>query len=320
MANRDNTSRVAAPASAAPTPGASATVASASPAVGLQAANVGRASHVNLWIIFTYAILVSGIIIAILPFFWMVSTSLMTLGEATGRTFMPQVPQWDNYTEAWVDGKFSLYFVNSVKIVLITITGQLAFCTLAAYAFARMHFPGKNLLFSLLLTTLMLPEAVTWVPNFITVTWLGRIGPIPWVNNWPALTIPFMASAFNIFLLRQFFAQIPDDLWDSAQIDGAGHLRYLAQIVLPISRAALTTVVIFGFVGSWNALAWPMLVTNSDAWRPISAALQHFLDEAGAYVHLQMAGAVITIVPILVIYLIAQKQFTEGIATSGLKG
>jgi ABC-type glycerol-3-phosphate transport system permease component len=293
---------------------------SAAPFVRTKEANVGSARHVDLWIIFTYAILIAGIIIAILPFFWMVSTSLMTLGEATGRTFLPEIPQWTNYTEAWVDGKFSLYFVNSVKVVLITLAGQVAFCTLAAYAFARMRFPGKDFLFSLLLTTLMLPEAVTWVPNFITVTWLGRIGPIPWVNNWPALTVPFMASAFNIFLLRQFFSQIPEDLWDSAQIDGAGHLRYLAQIVLPISRAALTTVMIFGFIGSWNALAWPMLVTNSDDWRPISAALQHFLDEAGAYVHLQMAGAVITIAPILVIYLIAQKQFTEGIATSGLKG
>jgi ABC-type glycerol-3-phosphate transport system permease component len=250
----------------------------------------------------------------------MVSTSFMTLGEATGRTFVPSEMQWGNYNEAWVDGKFSIYFFNSVRITLITITGQLVFCTMAAYAFARMQFPGKSFFFSLLLTTLMLPEAVTWVPNFITVTWLGRIGPFPWINNWPALTIPFMASAFNIFLLRQFFTQIPDELWDSAQIDGAGHLLYLVRIVLPISRAALTTVVIFGFIGSWNALAWPMLVTNSDAWRPISAALQHFLNEAGSYVHLQMAGAVITILPILVVYLIAQKQFTEGIATSGLKG
>ncbi len=272
------------------------------------------------WIILTYTVLIGGVVIAILPFFWMVSSSLMTLGEATGRTFVPSQMQWKNYVEAWVDGKFSQYFFNSVRITAITVSGQVIFCTMAAYAFARMHFPGKSFLFALLLTTLMLPEAVTWVPNFITVTWLGRIGPFPWLNNWPALTIPFMASAFNIFLLRQFFTQIPEELWDSAQIDGAGHLRYLIQIILPISRAALTTVVIFGFIGSWNALAWPMLVTTSDDWRPISAALQRFLDEAGSYVHLQMAGAVITVLPIVVVYLIAQKQFTEGIATSGLKG
>jgi len=279
-----------------------------------------RRKRMSPWLLFTYGVLISGVIIAVFPFFWMISASLMTLGEATGRALFPSVPQWQNYVRAWDEANFSRYFVNSVIITSITLAGQLVFCTLAAYAFASMEFPGKNFIFALLLATLMLPEAVTWVPNFITVTWLGRIGPIPWINNWPALTVPFMASAFNIFLLRQFFAQIPHDLWDSAQIDGAGHLRYLVQIVLPIAKAALTTVLIFGFIGSWNALAWPMLVTNSPQWRPISAGLNHFLDEAGAHVHLQMAGAVITIVPILILYLIAQRQFTEGIATAGLKG
>ncbi len=276
--------------------------------------------RIETWRIFTYAFLIGGILIVTVPFFWMVSSSLMTLGEATGRTWIPATPQFSNYLEAWVDGNFNTYFFNSVKITTITLTGQVLFCTLAAYAFASMEFPGKKFIFSMLLATLMLPEAVTWVPNFITVTWLGRISPIPWLNNWPSLTIPFMASAFNIFLLRQFFAQIPEDLWDSAQIDGAGHLRYLFQIVLPISKAAITTVIIFGFIGSWNALAWPMLVTNRPDWRPISVAMTHFLDEAGAHIQLQMAAAVITTLPILVIYLIAQKQFTEGIATSGLKG
>ncbi len=274
----------------------------------------------NLWMIFSHAVLIVGILIAVFPFFNMVSTSLMTLGESTGGTVIPGTPQWQNYRQAWIGGKFQIYFFNSVKITLITVSGQLLFCTLAAYAFARMAFPGKGFLFSLLLSTLMLPEAVTWVPNFITVTWLGRIMPIAWLNNWPALTVPFMASAFSIFLLRQFFSQIPEDLWDAAQIDGAGHVRYLFQVVLPLSKAPLTTVLIFGFIGSWNALAWPMLVTNTDDWRPISAGLQHFLTEAGAYAHLQMAGAVITVVPIVILYLVAQKQFTEGIATSGLKG
>ena len=279
-----------------------------------------RGPRIRVWYVITYLILGFGIFIAAVPFFWMVSASLMTLGEATGRAVVPKVAQLANYQKAWIDGNFGEYFFNSVQITAITLVGQLVFCTLAAYAFGCMEFPGKSFLFSLLLATLMLPEAVTWVPNFITVTWLGRIGPIPWINNWPALTIPFMASAFNIFLLRQFFAQIPRELWDSAQIDGAGHLRYLVQMVVPISRAALMTVVIFGFVGSWNALAWPMLVTNSPEWRPVSAGLSAFVEEAGSYVHLQMAGAVITVFPIVLLYLFAQKQFTEGIAHSGLKG
>jgi ABC-type glycerol-3-phosphate transport system permease component len=276
--------------------------------------------HVDVARILSYTILILGTFIAIVPFLWMVSGSLMNLTEATGRAVLPSTPQWDNYETAWTDANFSDYFVNSVIIATITVTGQVIFSTLAAYAFARMKFPAKNLLFTLLLSTLMIPEAVVWIPNFITVTWLGRVGPIPWINNWPALTVPFMASAFSIFLLRQFFSQLPDELWDSAQIDGAGHLRYLIQVVLPLSKPALLTVMLFTFLGSWNALAWPILVTTKPDWRPISYGLTSFLTEAGAQVHLQMAGSVITILPVLILYLLIQRQFTEGIATTGLKG
>jgi ABC-type glycerol-3-phosphate transport system permease component len=270
--------------------------------------------------ILTYFILTLGTILAIVPFLWMISGSLMNLTEAMGRAVLPRIPQWENYIEAWEDANFRDFFANSVILAAITISGQITFSTLAAYAFARVKFPAKNFLFTLMLATLMIPEAVIWIPNFITVTWLGRVGPIPWINNWPALTIPFMASAFSIFLLRQFFAQIPHELWDSAQIDGAGHLRFLLQIVIPLAKPALLTVILFTFIGSWNALAWPILVTTDPEWRPISYGLSSFLDEAGAMVHLQMAGSVITVLPIVILYLFVQKQFTEGIATTGLKG
>ncbi len=271
----------------------------------------------HLWI---YLVLIIGAIGAILPFLYTVSVSLMNLTEATGGEFLPSTPQWGNYLQAWNDAQFSRYFMNSVKITLITVTGELIFCSLAAYAFARMEFPGKGFLFALLLATLMLPEAVTWVPNFITVSWLGRVGPIPWINNWPALTIPFMAGAFGIFLLRQFFQQIPNELWDSAQIDGAGHLTYLLRVIVPLSRAPLMTLVLFGFIGAWNSLAWPILVTTTPDWRPISYGLLAFLDESGSFFHLQMAGSMITIAPIVLVYFFTQRTFIEGIATSGLKG
>lgn len=274
----------------------------------------------NMGLIFTYVVLIIGAFGALAPFFYTASVSLMNLTEATGGRWLPSTPQWGNYIQAWDEARFSLYFMNSVKITLITVAGELVFCTLAAYAFARMEFPGKGFLFTLLLSTLMLPEAVTWVPNFITVSWLGRISPIPWINNWPALTIPFMAGAFGIFLLRQFFQQIPNELWDSAQIDGAGHLRYLAQIMLPLSKAPVVTLALFAFIGSWNSLAWPILVTTTPDWRPISYGLLAFLDEAGSFFHLQMAGSMITIAPILVVYFFTQRTFIEGIATSGLKG
>ena len=270
--------------------------------------------------IFIYATLFLGVFIAVVPFLWMISASLMNLTEATGRAILPSTLRWSNYVQAWEDANFSDYFANSVIIASITVIGQLVFCTLAAYAFASIRFPGKNILFSILLMTLMIPEAVVWIPNFITVTWLGKVSPIPWINNWPALTIPFMASAFSIFLLRQFFQQLPSELWDSAQIDGAGHFRYLVQVVLPLSKPPIFTVVLFTFIGSWNSLAWPILVTTEPDWRPISYGLLSFLDEAGTQVHLQMAGAVISILPIIIMYLLIQRSFTEGIATTGLKG
>ncbi len=270
--------------------------------------------------IFTYIILAVGAFLSLIPFFWMLSTSVMSLGEALGTSFFPSEFYFENYIEAWQRAQFSEYFLNSVYITLITLSGQLTFSILAAYAFARIDFPGRDFIFTTLLSTMMIPAMVFTIPNFLTVTWLGRITTIPWINNWPALTIPFMGSIFSIFMLRQFFAQVPDELYDAAQIDGAGHLRFLLQVVLPLSKAPLMVIVVLSFIGTWNSLAWPMLVTNTPDWRPISVGLMNFVDEAGQLINLTMAGAFITIVPILVIYFFTQKQFTESIARSGLKG
>lgn len=270
--------------------------------------------------ILTYAILIIGAFISMIPFIWMISTSLMSLGEALGTAFFPSELHFENYAEAWRRAQFSEYFVNSILITLITLSGEVTFSIFAAYAFARMEFPGRDFIFSIMLSTIMIPAMVLIIPNFLTVTWLGRIGPIPWINNWPALTIPFMGSVFSIFLLKQFFAQVPDELFDAAQIDGAGHLRFLFQVVLPLSKAPLMVILVLSFIGTWNSLAWPMLVTNTPDWRPISVGLMNFVDEAGQLVNLTMAGAFITIIPILVIYFFTQKQFTDSIARSGLKG
>ncbi|MCB0229266.1 MAG: carbohydrate ABC transporter permease, partial [Anaerolineae bacterium] len=247
-------------------------------------------------------------------------TSLMSLGEAQGTRLIPSAVHLENYANAWKEARFSLYMWNSVRITFITLAGELVVSILAAYAFARIKFPGRDVLFALLLSTLMIPAMVTIIPNFLTVTWLGRIGPIKWINNWPALTVPFMGNIFSIFLLRQFFIQIPDELFDSAQIDGAGHLRFLWSIVLPLSKAPLMVIIVLSFIGTWNALAWPLLVTNSPDWRPVSVGLYSFIDEAGQMINLMMAGAFIVIIPVLVLYFFTQKQFTESISRSGLKG
>lgn len=268
-----------------------------------------------------YLILILGAVISILPFFWMVSSSLMTLGETINRRWLPAFPQIANYIEAWDEANFTRYFWNSVTITTTTVAGLLVSSILAGYAFARIRFVGRNLIFALLLSTMMIPESVTVIPSFLIIR--GSILPLPggsWMNTLPALTVPFMANAFSIFLLRQFFAKIPDELWDAARMDGAGHLRFLLQIILPISKAPIMTVVIFAFIGSWNAFMWPLLVTTKETWRPLMVGLWNFVTEAGPNTHLLMAGAVITIIPILVLYFLTQKQFTEGIATTGIKG
>jgi ABC-type glycerol-3-phosphate transport system permease component len=242
------------------------------------------------------------------------------------------IPLPANYVEAWEDAKFGKYFLNSVIITLLTISGMVVTSVLAGYAFGRINFWGRNVVFTLLLTTLMIPESVTMIPNFLMVR--GDILSLPhtvsgfpfigfggsWLNTLPALTVPFMANAFAIFLLRQFFAQIPEDLWDAARIDGCGHLRFLLVICLPISRPAVMTVVLLTFISAWNAFLWPLIVTTRDTWRPLMVGLWNFVSEAGPQTHLLMAGSVITIIPILVLYFMTQKSFTEGIATSGLKG
>ncbi len=269
---------------------------------------------------FVYIILLIGALISLIPFIWMVSTSLKNLGEALGSSFFPSELHFENYVEAWDRALFSEYFLNTILITAITLTGQILFSVLAAYAFARIKFPGRDLIFSIMLSTMMIPAMVFTIPNFLTVTWLGRIGPIAWINNWPALTIPFMGSVFSIFMLKQFFAQVPNELYDAAQMDGAGHLRFLLQVVLPMSKAPLMVILVLSFIGTWNSLAWPMLVTNTPDWRPISVGLMNFVDEAGQEINLTMAGAFITIIPILIIYFFTQKQFTASIARTGMKG
>jgi ABC-type glycerol-3-phosphate transport system permease component len=268
-----------------------------------------------------YFILIVGAGLAIIPFFWMVSTSLMTLGETITRQWIPDVPQFSNFVEAWDEANFDRYFMNSVIITAVTLAGLLTTSILAAYAFARINFWGKNIVFALLLATMMIPESVTLIPNFLMIR--GDIIPLPggsWLNKLPALTVPFMANAFSIFLLRQFFRTIPEEYWDAARLDGAGHLRYLIMVVLPMSKAPIMTVIIFSFIASWNAFLWPLLVTTNPDWRPLMVGLYTFITEAGPETQLLMAGAVITLIPILILYFLTQKQFTEGIATTGLKG
>jgi ABC-type glycerol-3-phosphate transport system permease component len=266
-----------------------------------------------------YAVLIAGALLAVTPFFYMVSTSLMTLGETINRQLLPAVPQWQNYQEAWVGARFSRYFMNTVIITAVTILGLLFTSVLAGYAFANISFPGREVIFMVFLATMMIPGTVLFIPNFLMVR--GEIIPWgSWLNTLPTLTVPFMANAFSIFLLRQFFRGIPGELWDAARMDGAGHLRYLTAVVLPMSTPVVLTVTLLTFIAAWNEFLWPLLVTTTATWRPLGVGLWTFVSEAGPQTHLLLAGAVITILPVLLVYFVTQRYFTEGIATSGLKG
>ncbi|MCA9915894.1 MAG: carbohydrate ABC transporter permease [Anaerolineae bacterium] len=280
-----------------------------------------------------YIVLILFAIVALVPFGWMISTSLMTNGEAqAAKRLLPLEPQWSNYEEAWNEANFGKYFINSSIIASVSIAGTLVICVLAGYAFARINFIGRNVMFALVLSTLMIPESVIMIPNFLIIT--ANIFPLPnltqvppfivfegtWLDSLQGLTVPFLASAFSIFLLRQFFAQIPNELWEAAKLDGAGHLRFLLQVCLPIARPAVMTVALLTFIGSWNAFLWLLIITRTDSWRPAVLGLYNFQSEAGNQTHLMMAASFITIIPILILYFITQKSFTEGLATSGLKG
>jgi len=269
-----------------------------------------------------YTVLVAGSAVAILPFLYMIANSLKTYGETVTRTsaipfnplFWPRVPQWSNYVEAWSEADFSRFFMNSVVISAVTLLGIYATSIPAAFAFSKLRFAGRNLIFTILLATLMIPETVLLIPNYLTVASFG------WIDRLPALTVPFMGSAFFIFLLRQFFNQIPTQLLESARIDGDTHLGMLGRIVIPLSTAPLFTVGFLAFTNAWNALQWPLVVTQTPRWRPITVGLTTFINEAAAQIHLRLAGATIALLPVIVVFIIAQRQITEAIARTGLKG
>lgn len=263
-----------------------------------------------------YLVLSLGALGAGFPFFWMVMTSLKTRAEAqrTIPTVFPAAPQWHNYVEAWQAAPFGRYFLNTTFICVAVVVGMLFTSTLAAYSFARLDFRGKNVVFALFLATMMIPFEATLIPNYIIINRLG------WYNTYLALIIPWTASVVNIFLLRQFFVSIPAELYDAAALDGCGHLRTLWSIMLPLARAPLAATIIFSFLGSWNSLLWPLIVTGKESLRPLQLGLSVFVNTEANDPHLLMAAATFTILPIILVYFVAQKQFIEGIASSGLKG
>ncbi len=221
---------------------------------------------------------------------------------------------WENYRKAWQAAPFARYFFNSVLVSVLVTVGQVLTSALAAYAFARMKFPFKEPLFLLLLATMMIPSQVILIPNYAIISWLG------WVNTYAALVVPFLGAVFGIYFMRQHFETLPQDLFDAASIDGCGRLRTLFQIVIPVSGPVILTVSLFTFIMIWNSLLWPLVMTNTPEMRPLQVGLAVFNQESGTDWELLMAASTFSILPLLVIFFVAQKQFVEGITRSGMKG
>lgn len=268
-----------------------------------------------------YFILILVFLISIFPFLYMISNSLMTAGEAANQYMFPQKLMFENYIEVWTSNRFQRYTFNSIVISSITVVGVLFTSIPAAYSFARIDFPFKNIIFYSLLLSLMIPEIITLLPHLLIIR--GEIIPLPfgpsWMNSLQGLTVPFMGNIFVIFLLRQYFKKIPNELWDAAKIDGASHLYFLIKIVIPMSKPIIVTVALFTFILAWNSFAWPLLILTRDDWYPVTVSIYSFVREVGPNFNLLMAACLIAIFPILVLYFFTQKLFIESISNFGLK-
>ena len=263
-----------------------------------------------------HLVLIAGSLVMLLPFIWMLSTSLKNPPEifTFPPTWIPSELAWGNYERALNSMPFDRFYLNSLIVAGSVTVLQLFTSSLAAFAFARLRFKGRNLLFVLYLGTLMIPFPVLLIPNFLIVRQLG------WYDTYQALILPPAFSAFSTFLLRQHYLNLPMELDDAARIDGASSLRIWWNIVLPMTKATLAALAIFIFLNSWNDFLWPLVVTNSESMRTVPVGLNSFQGQYSVRWNLLMAAAVVAMLPVLIVYIFAQKWFVRGIALTGISG
>jgi multiple sugar transport system permease protein len=263
-----------------------------------------------------YLLLVGGALTMVTPFIWMVSTSLKTNLEVFTfpPTFIPAEFQWHNYVDIFEVVPYGRWFFNSLFITLTQTVLYLFVASLAAYVFARLRFPGREPLFLLYLATLMVPGEVTLIPKFILIKELGLI------DTFTAVIIPGVFNAYGVFLLRQFFLTLPAGLEEAAIIDGASYFRIYWSIILPLVKPALAVLAIFSFRGAWNDFMWPLIVINSDNMKPLSVGLSSFQGLYETNWPYLMAASTLALIPIVIVFVAAQKYFVEGVALTGLKG
>ena len=263
-----------------------------------------------------YVIVTLGAVVMIVPFLWMASTAFKEGGSAFDYppTWIPNPITLDNFREVWTIVPFDRYLFNSLFIAVCVTIGEVLTSSLAAYAFARLRFPGRDAMFLMYLATLMIPGQVTIIPNFILMRYLG------WINTYEGLIIPTAFTAFGTFLLRQYFLSIPRELEEAARVDGASYFQVWSRIIMPLASPAIATLAVFSFMGAWNSFLWPFIMVNTPEMRTLTVALRSFQTDYGTEWGLMMAGSLIAMLPMLVIFLMAQRYFVRGIATTGFGG
>jgi len=278
---------------------------------------LGGQIALRIRIILSHGFLLAGAALMVLPFIWMLSSSLKAEGDIFlfPPQWIPQPIEWGNYPKTFQTVPFAQFGINSMDVAVLCTVGQIFSCSTAAYCFARMRFPGRNVLFVILLATLMVPGQVTMIPIFLIMKSLG------WINTLYPLIVPaFLGGAFGTFLLRQFFLSMPAELEDAARIDGAGDFGIYWRIFLPLSKPALATLGVFVFLSRWNDLLGPVIYLNDQSMMTIPVGLTYFQGEYSTSWNLLMAGSLISLIPILVLFAVAQQYFVQGIVMTGIKG
>ncbi len=263
-----------------------------------------------------YAALTALALFALAPFLWTLSTSLKNIDEVFvfPPKLLPSRLKFSNYTSLWHEFPMARWIFNSAYIVVLTVLGKLLLTSTAAYAFARLRWPGRDYVFYAYLTALMIPWEVTLIPGFVLIRQFG------WIDSHLALIVPGIGDVFGTFLLRQFFLSLPRELEDAARIDGAGYFAVFWRIILPLSKPALAVVAVLGFMGVWNSFLWPLIMINSTDKFTLPVGLQLLNSQHGTDWTVLMAGDVIALIPVLVVYLAAQKHFVQGITMTAIKG
>jgi multiple sugar transport system permease protein len=263
-----------------------------------------------------YAVLTGLAVVAALPLVWMVSTSLKDNADvfAYPPDWIPNDFKLSNYTSLWDDFPMTRWLFNTAFVSTTVVLGQLLFCSMAAYAFARMQFRFREPLFYLFLASLMIPYQVTLIPAFVLISKLG------WVDTYQALIVPQLSAPFGIFLLRQFFLSLPKELEEAARLDGASYWRVYRSILLPLSVPALLAFGVFSFIGLWGDFLWPLIVVDSPEKMTLTVGLNFLSSQYTTDWARLMAGDVISLAPLMIIYALAQRYFIQGITMTGLKG